>query len=259
MSAGPLQPGPWLDDGVVVADTGNVISSLPLHGRDPPGGSHGKLPRPTKVLSPLSSQRSYCDWRGRSSGRRREAVPAVSGATCFWICTCERTPSFRQKEKHYAVTGQPRVMNDTRPSSWRAWLLGCEGAVSRPLCISVCRRRVCGSGLRPCEFRRKRRGAAPRGRSDVAETWLSRRDQLCADGSFCGCGSDRHFGVRLSIPSLLSISKPRRRATWLNADLVERFQNSNHMGPSEYPHFAVTSPKTATDKNHGIDRLVSSP
>ena len=28
------------------------------------------------------------------------------------------------------------------------------------------------------------------------------------------------------------------------------------MGPSEYPHFAVTSPKTATDKNHGIDRLV---
>jgi two-component system, NtrC family, sensor kinase len=37
--------------------------------------------------------------------------------------------------------------------------------------------------------------------------------------------------------------------------LVERFQNSNHMGPSEYPHFAVTSPKTATDKNHGIDRL----
>jgi hypothetical protein len=34
MSAGPLQPGPWLDDGVVVADTGNVISSLPLHGRD---------------------------------------------------------------------------------------------------------------------------------------------------------------------------------------------------------------------------------
>jgi hypothetical protein len=109
MSAGPLQPGPWLDDGVVVADTGNVISSLPLHGRDPPGGSHGKLPRPTKVLSPLSSPRSYCDWRGRSSGRRREAVPAVSGATCFWICTCERTPSFRQKEKHYAVTGQPRV------------------------------------------------------------------------------------------------------------------------------------------------------
>jgi hypothetical protein len=39
--------------------------------------------------------------------------------------------------------------------------------------------------------------------------------------------------------------------------LVERFQNSNHMGPSEYPHFAVTSPKTATDKNHGIDRLVT--
>src|SRR5262249_22316183 len=39
-------------------------------------------------------------------------------------------------------------------------------------------------------------------------------------------------------------------------ELVERFQNSNHMGPSECPHFAVTSPKTATDKNHGIDRLV---
>ena len=38
--------------------------------------------------------------------------------------------------------------------------------------------------------------------------------------------------------------------------LVKRFQNSNHMGPSEFPHFAVRSPRTATDQNHGIGRLV---
>ncbi len=29
------------------------------------------------------------------------------------------------------------------------------------------------------------------------------------------------------------------------------------MGPSEYPHFAATSPKMATDKNHEVDRLRS--
>jgi hypothetical protein len=39
------------------------------------------------------------------------------------------------------------------------------------------------------------------------------------------------------------------------ANLDERFQSSNHMGPSECPHFAVRSPRTATDENHGIDRL----
>jgi hypothetical protein len=38
--------------------------------------------------------------------------------------------------------------------------------------------------------------------------------------------------------------------------LVERFQNSNHMGSPKGPHFAVASPNTATDQNHGIDRLV---
>jgi hypothetical protein len=37
--------------------------------------------------------------------------------------------------------------------------------------------------------------------------------------------------------------------------LVERFQNSNHMGSPKGPHFAVASPNTATDQNHGIDRL----
>jgi hypothetical protein len=39
--------------------------------------------------------------------------------------------------------------------------------------------------------------------------------------------------------------------------LVERFQNSNHMGSPKGPHFAVASPNTATDQNHGIDRLVN--
>jgi hypothetical protein len=38
--------------------------------------------------------------------------------------------------------------------------------------------------------------------------------------------------------------------------LVERFQNSNHMGSPKGPHFAVASFNTATDQNHGIDRLV---
>ena len=42
-----------------------------------------------------------------------------------------------------------------------------------------------------------------------------------------------------------------------HSDLVKRFQNSNHMGPSEFPHFAVRSPRTATDQNHGIGRLVA--
>jgi hypothetical protein len=40
--------------------------------------------------------------------------------------------------------------------------------------------------------------------------------------------------------------------------LVERFQNSNHMGSPKGPHFAVANPNTATDHNHGIDRLGTS-
>jgi hypothetical protein len=67
---------------------------------------------------------------------------------------------------------------------------------------------------------------------------------------------DQHF---LWTPGRFVLTNARRLSSERidgHCHLVERFQNSNHMGPSEYPHFAVTSPKTATDKNHGIDRLV---
>jgi hypothetical protein len=62
-------------------------------------------------------------------------------------------------------------------------------------------------------------------------------------------------GTELAFATAIRCS-PRGLFAW-KVILVERFQNSNHMGSPKGPHFAVASPNTATDQNHGIDRLVN--